>query len=499
MVLLEGDAGIGKTTLMREAIAAASGAGARVLAARPAAAEAGLAFSGLGDLLADVLEEIVTELPAPQAPAWRSPSCADRPEGASRCAYRFGWGAELPCGRSPNAMRSWWPSMTCSGSIVRRRPRLAFAIRRLGDERVRLVASLRLEHAVGAAGADRVVTAGAAMRLPIGSLDAGALHRGDPVPRRSHAAKAGAAAHPRADRRQPLLRPRDRGSLGQMSRSGDSDAAIPRGADRGPARPPAKACAAPSRAGSVAARSHCERARGALDRAAPSRRTARPCGRRRRDRDSRSTGSGSRIRCWRRRWRAMIGPRRRSQLHAELAQLVEDPEQRARHLALVSSRPSAETADEIERRCAGGGGARCPSSCSRPARDGGGRDARQPTERSLATHHRGSAGVQACGAPGAGQEAARERYSPRCRLVRSVRTPSSGWQSSATTTSKPPIAPSKKPSSKRAGTTSASASFTASERTAVARTSDTPPRVSTPSSRSPPLPEPVRRESSFRR
>ena len=69
VVLLEGDAGIGKTTLMREAITAASSEGARVLAARPAAAEAGLAFAGLGDLLADVLEAIVTELPPPQAAA----------------------------------------------------------------------------------------------------------------------------------------------------------------------------------------------------------------------------------------------------------------------------------------------------------------------------------------------------------------------------------------------------------------------------------------------
>ena len=40
----------------------------------------------------------------------------------------------------------------------------------------------------------------------------------------------------------------------------------------------------------------------------------------------------------------MIGPRRRSRLHADLARLVEDPEQRARHLALADSQPGAEIA-----------------------------------------------------------------------------------------------------------------------------------------------------------
>ena len=54
----------------------------------------------------------------------------------------------------------------------------------------------------------------------------------------------------------------------------------------------------------------------------------------------------------------MIGPRRGRELHADLARLVEDPEQRALHLALAISRPRAETAAEIERaRAAAGRGA----------------------------------------------------------------------------------------------------------------------------------------------
>jgi primosomal protein N' len=78
-LVLEGEAGIGKTTLLREAVAAASGAGAGVLMAWPAAAEAALAFSGLGDLLAGALDEVVSELPAPQARRSTLPCFAERP------------------------------------------------------------------------------------------------------------------------------------------------------------------------------------------------------------------------------------------------------------------------------------------------------------------------------------------------------------------------------------------------------------------------------------
>src|SRR5262245_15342336 len=68
-LLLEGEAGIGKTTLLREAVARALDAGACVLIARPAAAGSELAFSGRGDLLAGVLDRVVSVLPAPQATA----------------------------------------------------------------------------------------------------------------------------------------------------------------------------------------------------------------------------------------------------------------------------------------------------------------------------------------------------------------------------------------------------------------------------------------------
>ena len=210
MVLLEGDAGIGKTTLMREAITAASSEGASVLTARPAAAEAGLAFAGLGDLLADVLESDRDGATGHRKlQHWRLPSCAEKPEGRPVDLHTVSAGvlSRLRALGERDAVLvavddlQWLDRGTLAA--------LAFAFRRLGNERVRLIAALRSDH-------------GRALPALIESLPPERITRsdrivecwhaapGDPHPRGPHAAEAGPAAHPRADRRQPLLRPRDR-------------------------------------------------------------------------------------------------------------------------------------------------------------------------------------------------------------------------------------------------------------------------------------------------
>jgi DNA-binding CsgD family transcriptional regulator len=65
-LLLRGEAGIGKTTLWRDALASARSSGAVVLSCRPAESEAQLSFSGLADLLAPVLPDALVGLPGPQ-------------------------------------------------------------------------------------------------------------------------------------------------------------------------------------------------------------------------------------------------------------------------------------------------------------------------------------------------------------------------------------------------------------------------------------------------
>jgi DNA-binding CsgD family transcriptional regulator/tetratricopeptide (TPR) repeat protein len=64
--VLEGEAGIGKTTLWRSGIAMAKRAELRLLEARPVEPESSLAFAALGDLLGEALDDVLPTLPAPQ-------------------------------------------------------------------------------------------------------------------------------------------------------------------------------------------------------------------------------------------------------------------------------------------------------------------------------------------------------------------------------------------------------------------------------------------------
>jgi DNA-binding CsgD family transcriptional regulator len=80
---LEGEAGIGKTTLWQQTVVRARRAGMRVLACRPAAAEAKLSFSGLADMLAGVQEEAFAALPDLQRNALEVALLRSAPEGPS--------------------------------------------------------------------------------------------------------------------------------------------------------------------------------------------------------------------------------------------------------------------------------------------------------------------------------------------------------------------------------------------------------------------------------
>ncbi len=65
-LLFEGDAGIGKTILWREAVSAALDRSYCVLSCRPVESEAQLAFTALGDLLEEVPDWASADLPVPQ-------------------------------------------------------------------------------------------------------------------------------------------------------------------------------------------------------------------------------------------------------------------------------------------------------------------------------------------------------------------------------------------------------------------------------------------------
>ena len=69
VLLLEGEAGIGKTTLWRRGVELASERSYRVLSCSPSGSEAQLSFVALGDLLEDTVDEVLGVLPTPQANA----------------------------------------------------------------------------------------------------------------------------------------------------------------------------------------------------------------------------------------------------------------------------------------------------------------------------------------------------------------------------------------------------------------------------------------------
>ncbi|HEX4009677.1 MAG TPA: AAA family ATPase [Solirubrobacteraceae bacterium] len=140
---LEGEAGIGKTTLWQEAVARARDAGVSVLACRPAAAEATLTFSGLSDMLAEVDDELFDALPELQRHALSVALLRSAPGGPTRDP-RLVATALLSLVRALAARHpvlvaiddaQWLDGPTASV--------LAFAVRRLEAEPVGVLCTLR--------------------------------------------------------------------------------------------------------------------------------------------------------------------------------------------------------------------------------------------------------------------------------------------------------------------------------------------------------------------
>jgi DNA-binding CsgD family transcriptional regulator len=139
---LEGEAGIGKTTVFRAATSQAREAGYRVLSCRPAESEMALAFVSLGDLLEPVLEETRSLLPAPQLSALEAALSHVEP------AETFG---PLAVSRATlavlRALSSQGPVLIAVDDLQWLDPSsaavLTFAVRRLGAAPVRLLLTRR--------------------------------------------------------------------------------------------------------------------------------------------------------------------------------------------------------------------------------------------------------------------------------------------------------------------------------------------------------------------
>jgi DNA-binding CsgD family transcriptional regulator len=174
-LLIEGEAGIGKTTLWKRGVAAATDRSYRVLSCRPVQAEAKLSFAALGDLFGEIAPDIVSGLPDPQRRALEIALLRAGPEGcpADRRAVSVAAVAVLrrlaqvgPLVLAVDDVQ--W--LDGPSSRV-----LEFAIRRLHEVPVAVLVSFRTEGQVVPLGLDAVLPEGNLYRLPVGPLNLGAL------------------------------------------------------------------------------------------------------------------------------------------------------------------------------------------------------------------------------------------------------------------------------------------------------------------------------------
>jgi class 3 adenylate cyclase/tetratricopeptide (TPR) repeat protein len=176
LALVEGDAGVGKTALWSAAAAHADQAGACVLAARPTAAEAASSYAALDDLLRGVAG-VLPRVAQPGRRALAGALLLDdaAPEAEPRLvALGVLSLLEVLAAEAPVVIAiDDWQWLDASSEAV-----LAFVLRRLTGDRVHVLATLRGGAADDtAAGLLRSLPEGRALEVPLGPLDAQALHR----------------------------------------------------------------------------------------------------------------------------------------------------------------------------------------------------------------------------------------------------------------------------------------------------------------------------------
>ena len=176
-LLIQGDPGIGKTTLWRSAVAAARELSYEVLRASPAEKESTFAYSVVSDLLADVPNEVVTGLPGPQRRGLEvalllrdsgGPPPEQHTLGVALLGVLRALSASRPLVLAIDDVQWLDPSSTAM---------LEFAVRRLEDERVALLLARRQGSGPDSATLEVAVPEERRHEIRVGPLSMGALHR----------------------------------------------------------------------------------------------------------------------------------------------------------------------------------------------------------------------------------------------------------------------------------------------------------------------------------
>jgi len=178
VLLLEGEAGIGKTTLWRRGVKLASERSYRVLSCRPSGSEAQLSFVALGDLLEDAVEEVLPVLPKPQSHALGVALLVDDghgpPPDQRAIALAFLGALRALARTGPVAVAvddiQW---LDPSSAFV-----LEFALRRLDGEALAFLLALRDEQATPSPlDVGRALSGEQLRRLRVGPFSMAAVHR----------------------------------------------------------------------------------------------------------------------------------------------------------------------------------------------------------------------------------------------------------------------------------------------------------------------------------
>ena len=349
---LDGEAGIGKTTLFDAALAEARDQGYAVFSCRPAGAETAFSFAALADLLDPVLPEGLSQLPLPQRRALSAALLlaeveGDAPEERAIAFAVFRLLTEH--GDRPLLVAvddvQWLDA--ASASV------LAFTFRRLAAAPAALLVARRGDGSEAAPlGLDRAFPAERLRRLRLGPLSVGATHRllrerlGVSFPRSTlvqlHETSGG---NPFYALELARALEQSGGRMGAGERlsipTSLTDLVSARlaalSADVREVLEPVALLSEPTVSLVEAVASDGEAVRGRL-RAAEAAAIV--------EMNEERVGFSHPLLAAR--VEAELDPRRRRSLHRRLAELVGDPEQRARHLALGANGASARVAGELE-------------------------------------------------------------------------------------------------------------------------------------------------------
>jgi DNA-binding CsgD family transcriptional regulator len=191
-LVLEGQLGIGKSTLWIAGVEYARARNMRVVASRPAEVERGLAHVGLGDLFDDVLDDVLPLLSAPRRRALESAllleeEATDDPVDHRALAVAVRDVLQLLSQEEPILIAVddvQWLDPSSSGAV-------AFALRRLAASQVYLLLARRVVDRAQPSEIEQALGPERVQRLPVGPLSVGALHQflrdrlGRPFPRQT--------------------------------------------------------------------------------------------------------------------------------------------------------------------------------------------------------------------------------------------------------------------------------------------------------------------------